>query len=200
MVGVLVVSFLLVFAVIGGTELIDRTTFAVMGLASRHKPGAVWAGASLAFVITTTLAVVVGTALLDALGGHVIYLRLGGGLFLLGYAAYLLLVPESQRRAPTGRSTLSTAFLLILLLELGDTTMIFTIVLVSTQPNPLVVGVAAALALIAVAGFSSLLGARLGARVEPAVLERAVVVILTIVGVLTIVYALSPGLLPTVGG
>ena len=200
MVDDLVTSFLIVFAVIAGTELIDRTSFAVMGLAAKNRAVAVWAGASAAFLVTTAIAVFVGTALLDALGGHVVYLRVGGGLFLLAYAAYLAVVPESDRRPPSGRSALTTAFLLILLLELGDTTMIFTIVFVSTMPNVLVVGIAAGLALVAVAGTSSLIGSRLGARVEPAVLERFVIVVLTIVGVLTIVYALAPGLLPSVGG
>ena len=199
MVNDLVSSFLLVFAVIGGTELIDRTSFAVMGLAARHRPAAIWAGASGAFLVTTTLAVIVGAALLDALGGHVVYLRLGGGLFLLGYAGYLFVVPEAQRRTPTGRSALTTAFLLILLLELGDTTMIFTIVFVSTMPSALVVGLAAGLALVVVAGASSLIGARLGARVEPAALERVIIVVLIVVGLVTIVYALAPGVLPTLG-
>jgi len=196
----LLTSFLIVFAVIGGTEMIDRTSFAVMGLAAKHRPVSIWAGASAAFVVTTTLAVLVGAALLDALGGHVVYLRVGGGIFLLAYAGYLLVVPESQRRTPTGRSALTTAFLLILLLELGDTTMVFTIVFVSTMPSALVVGIAAGLALVLVAASSSLIGAKLGERVEPAILERFVIVVLIVVGIATIVYALAPGVLPSLGG
>ena len=195
----LLLSFLIVFAVIGGTELVDRTNFALIGLAARHHPVQVWIGAAAAFVLTTALAIAIGAALLAVLGGHVVYLRLGGGVFLLAYAGYLLVVPESDRRPPTGRSILTTTFLLIMLLEIGDTTMIFTIVFVSTMPNALVVGVAAALALCAVAGSASLIGSRLGARVEPAKLDRVVVVVLLVVGVLTIVYALDPGVLPSLG-
>ncbi len=195
----LVTSFVIVFAVIGGTELIDRTNFALIGLASKYRPISIWAGAAAAFVLTTALAVIIGAALLAALGGQVVYLRVGGGLFLLGYAVYLLLVPESNRRPPTGRSAFTTAFLLIMLLEIGDTTMIFTIVFVSTMPSLVVVGLAASLALVAVAASAAIIGSRLGARVEPAQLERLVVVILFVVGVLTIVYALDPGLLPSVG-
>ena len=195
----LVASFVIVFAVIGGTELIDRTNFALIGLASRYHPTSVWAGAALAFVLTTALAVLIGAALLAALGGQVLYLRLGGGAFLLAYALYLLVVPESNRRPPTGRSAFTTAFLLILLLEIGDTTMIFTIVFVSTMPSLLVVGAAASLALVCVAASAAIIGSRLGARVEPASLERLVVVILIVVGVLTIVYALDPSLIPAVG-
>jgi putative Ca2+/H+ antiporter (TMEM165/GDT1 family) len=192
-----VVEFALVFAVIAGLEFLDRTNFALIGLAARLPPRSVWAGAASAFVVTTVLAVVIGAALLAALGGHVTYLRLGGGLFLLGYAGYLLLVPESERRPPAGRSAFATAFLLILLLEIGDTTMIFTILFVASVGNLLLVGVAAASALAAVAATAAVLGSRLGARLEPKVLERLVVGILVVAGVVTIVYALAPGVFPT---
>jgi putative Ca2+/H+ antiporter (TMEM165/GDT1 family) len=196
----LIASFVIVFAVIGGTELVDRTNFALIGLAAKNRPLPVWAGAAAAFVVTTTIAVVIGAALLAALGGQVVYLRVGGGLFLLAYAGYLIVVPESERTAPAGRTAFTTAFLLILLLELGDTTMVFTIVFVSTMPNVLVVGVAAALALVCVAGSAALIGRHLGSRVEPKALERVVVVVLVVVGVLTILLALDPGILPVLPG
>ncbi|MCI4370087.1 MAG: TMEM165/GDT1 family protein [Thermoplasmata archaeon] len=196
----LLAEFVLVFAVVGGLELLDRTNFALIGLAARQDPRSTWAGAASAFVVTTLLAVAIGTALLAALGGHVVYLRLGGGFFLLGYAAYLVIVPEANRRPPQGRSAFATAFLLILLLEIGDTTMIFTILFVGTTQNPVLVAVAAALALAGVAATASLIGSRLGARVEPKVLERVVVAILAVAGVVTIVFALMPGWFPAALG
>ncbi len=193
----LLTSFGVVFAVIGLTELVDRTNFALIGLAAKYRPLSVWAGAAIAFWTTTVLAVAVGAALLAALGGHVTYLRLGGGVFLLAYAAYLFFVPESERRSPVGRSPFSTAFLLILLLELGDTTMIFTIAFVVSMPSVLVVALAAGLALTLVAAMGCTIGSRVGARVAPARLERLVVVVLAIVGTLTILYALAPGGFPS---
>ncbi|HXQ49242.1 MAG TPA: TMEM165/GDT1 family protein [Thermoplasmata archaeon] len=193
----LVADFVLVFAVLGGLELLDRTNFALIGLAAKQDPRSTWAGAASAFAITTVLAVAIGAALLVALGGHVVYLRLGGGILLLGYAGYLLVVPESDRRPPEGRSAFATAFLLIFLLELGDTTMVFTILFVSTTQQPLVVGVAAALALMLVAASASWIGSHLGARVEPKLLERVVVGILLVAGVVTILYALAPGWFPS---
>ena len=188
------VGFLLVFAVIGGTELIDRTNFALIGLAAREPPSRVWVGATAAFALTTVIAVAIGAALIAAVGGSIWLLRLGGGLFLLGYAGYLAFVPEHQRRPPSGYSAVTTAFLLIFLLELGDTTMILTILFVSTVPSPVVVGVAAVLALALVAASACLIGSRLGSRVEPKALERFVIVVLVAVGLLTIAYALAPGL------
>lgn len=196
----LLVGFFVVFAVIGATELVDRTNFALVGLAARNPPFAVWSGAAVAFVATTALAVAIGSALLVALHGQVIYLRLGGGAVLLAYAAYLAWVPETQRRYPAESTGFRTALSLILLLELGDTTMIFTIVFLSTIPNPLLVGTAAASALVLVAALATLVGSRLARHIEPGRLDRLVVVILVLVGIVTIVYALDPALFAFVPG
>jgi putative Ca2+/H+ antiporter (TMEM165/GDT1 family) len=92
-----------------------------------------------------------------------------------------------------------SAFLLILVLELGDTTMLLTIGFVLTMPNALVVAVAAGLALTLVALSACLIGPRVGARVEPKHLDRVVVIVLMIVGAVTIVYAVEPGWLPALG-
>jgi uncharacterized membrane protein YfcA len=62
------------------------------------------------------------------------------------------------------------------------------------------VGVAAALALLTVAAVACLIGSRLGARIEPKHLDRIVIIILTIVGIVTILYALFPGSFPSLTG
>ncbi len=183
-----------VFLVIGGLELLDRTFFALLAFSSKHPPAPTWAGAAVAFLTTSALAVLVGGTLEAAFHRELTWVRVGGGLVLLGYAAFLYFVPESDRQPPTGRSAFGAALLLILLLELGDTTMIFTILFAVEFGQLLVVFAAAALALACVAGLAATLGSRLGARVEPRVLERLVVVILVVAGVLTILYALEPGL------
>jgi Ca2+/H+ antiporter, TMEM165/GDT1 family len=192
--------FAFVFLVIGGLELLDRTCFAVIAFSSKHPPLQTWAGASAAFVATSALAVAVGGGLEAAFSRELVWVRVGGGVVLLGYAAYLFLVPEQDREPPTGRSAFTAMFLLILLLELGDTTMIFTILFSVEFANLLIVFVAAAVALICVSGFASYVGSRLGARVEPRLLERVVVGILSVAGVLTILFALDPALLGGVFG
>jgi putative Ca2+/H+ antiporter (TMEM165/GDT1 family) len=189
-------AFLIVFAVIGGTEFIDRTNFALIALTAKRPPLPAWVGAATAFIATSAIAVVVGTVLIDVIGGHVVYLRLAGGIFLLGYAAYLALAPEGTRTTPGSGSTAIAAFLLIFLLELGDTTQIFMIVFVATFLEPVTVFLAGALALCCVAASGCYIGSRLGARVEPKVLDKVVIVILSVIGVVTIVLALLPGLVP----
>ena len=195
----LLLVFAVVFGVIGGLELLDRTCFALIAFSSKHPPFQSWAGAASAFLCTTVLAIVIGGTLEAAFHRELVWVRVGGGVILLAYAAYLYFVPESERQPPTGRSAFAGAFLLIFLLELGDTTMIFTVLFAVEFGELVVVFAAAALALASVAAFAALLGSRLGARVEPRVLERVVVVILAVAGVLTILIALAPTLFGGLG-
>ncbi len=197
----LVANFLVVFGVILFFEFFDRTNFALIALAAKQPPRPTWIGAAVAFVVVSGIAVTIGAALTDVLGPqHIAYLRIGGGLFLVGYALFVYFENDEEiRLASVPRSALLTAFLLIFLLELGDTTMIFEIVFVGTTGNPLLVFVAGSLALVSVAATGSLLGARLGARVDPQRLKRIVVVVLLIVGVLTILYGVAPQVFPVLG-
>ncbi len=193
-------AFAFVFLFIGGLELLDRTSFALVAYSSKHPALPSWAGAATAFLGTTTIAVVVGASLEAAFRTELVWVRVGGGVVLLGYAAYLALVPEADRQPPTGRSAWMGAFLLIFLLELGDTTMVFTILFVVEFGQLLAVFVGAALALACVSAFSATLGSRLGARVAPRTLEWIVVAVLTVAGGVTILYALDPGLFPSLLG
>jgi Ca2+/H+ antiporter, TMEM165/GDT1 family len=190
-----VYGFAIVVGVIGGLELFDRTSFALIAIAARSRAGPTWAGGAAAFVLTTALAVSVGAALADALGAHhVTWLRIGGGSFLIGYAVWLYFrgtEEEIGAEERTAASAFVAAFLTIFLLELGDTTMIFEIVFV-TDFGWLIVFVAGSLGLALVAAWDSYLGAHLGARVEPRLLQRIVVVVLMIVGAVTILYGLEP--------
>jgi len=193
-------GFVVVFLVIGGLELFDRTSFATVALASRSHGRATWAGAATAFLLTSVVAVTVGVALVAALGpGHLEWLRVGGGSFLIVYAGWVYFHPEEEESPHLRedvRSAFVAAFATIALLEIGDSTMIFMIVFVPTW-GWLVVLVAGALALICVASWNVWLGQKLGARLKPRTLNRVVVVVLTIVGVLTILYGLAPGSFPS---
>jgi len=195
-------GFAIVFVVIAVLEVFDRTSFALIALAARSHPFQVWVGGATAFVLTTAVSVTVGTALSEVLGpSRIGLLRVAGGLFLIGYAVWLYLHPESDdpNRIPrTARSAFVTAFLTIFLLELGDTTMIFQIVFVSDF-GWLIVLVAGALALVTVAAWDAYLGSHIGTRLDPKVLHRVVVSVLIIVGAVTIAYGLAPGAFPTIG-
>jgi putative Ca2+/H+ antiporter (TMEM165/GDT1 family) len=195
-------GFAIVFAVVGGLELVDRTSFALMALSARSHPFQNWVGGAAAFVLTSSIAVTLGAALVDLIGpGRIDLLRVAGGLFLIGYALWLYFHPESDdpNRLPrTARSALITAFVTIFLLELGDTTMIFEIVFVSSF-GWFIVLVAGSLALIAVAAWAATIGSRIGSRLEPRLLHRVVVSVLLVVGAVTVAYGLVPSVFPALG-
>jgi putative Ca2+/H+ antiporter (TMEM165/GDT1 family) len=192
-------GFAIVFLVIGGLEVFDRTSFATVALAARSHARATWAGASAAFLLTSAVAVTVGVALITALGpGHIGWLRVGGGAFLIAYAGWVYFHPEEEESPHLRedvRSAFLAAFVTIALLEIGDSTMIFMIVFVPAW-GWLVVLAAGASALVAVAAWNVFLGQHLGARLTPRTLNRVVVVALTVVGALTILYGLVPGAFP----
>jgi putative Ca2+/H+ antiporter (TMEM165/GDT1 family) len=188
-------GFAVVFVVVGGLELVDRTSFALIALSTRNRPIPTWAGAAVAFVLATALAVLLGSALEAGLGPERISLiRIGGGTFLIGYAAWLALHREKAGEtvvSRAGRPAFVAAFLTIFLLELGDTTMIFEVVFVANFGAWLVFS-AGALALVIVAAWDVTLGRGLSARLRPESLDRVVVVVLVVVGALTIAYGLRP--------
>ncbi len=195
-------GFVIVFAIIGGLELFDRTSFATIALASRAHPHGTWAGASAGFLLTSAIAVSVGVALVTLIGPQNLgFLRVGGGAFLIAYAGWVYFHPEEED-APhlreNARSAFVAAFATITLLEIGDTTMIFMILFVPTW-GWLVVLVAGAAALVLVASWNVLLGRQLGRRLPPRLLHRIVVIVLTLVGALTILYGLAPGAFPSLG-
>jgi putative Ca2+/H+ antiporter (TMEM165/GDT1 family) len=192
-------GFVVVLAVVGGFEFIDRTSFALIAIASRTRPFPAWLGGAVAFVGTTAIAVAVGAALETVLGpGNVGWLRVAGGSFLLGYAAWVYVHPETEqeREAGSARSAFVLAFTTIFLLELADTTQIFEIVFVADY-GWLTVLLAGSLALAGVAAWDVAIGNKLGMRVSPDLLRRVVVVVLAVVGVVTILYGLVPGAFPT---
>jgi Ca2+/H+ antiporter, TMEM165/GDT1 family len=198
----LLTGFAIVFAVIGGLEVADRTSFALIALATRAHAFASWAGASAAFLLSTGLAVTVGAALVVGLGpGRIGLVRVAGGVFLIGYAAWVYFHPEEEVSPNVRldlRSAFLAAFLTIFLLELGDTTMIFEIVFVANW-GWFIVFLAGSLALVTVAAWNVHLGRTLAGRVSPRLLNRIFVVVLTIVGAVTIAYGLAPSAFPTIG-
>ena len=89
-----------VFALIFVAELPDKTMIATLILGSRSRPVLVWIGATTAFAIHASLAVLAGRLL--ALLPHD-WVEGVTALLFAGGAAYLLLVPENGRRRSAGR-------------------------------------------------------------------------------------------------
>ena len=186
-----------VFTVIFLLELPDKTALAALLLATRHRPLPVFLGAAAAFVIQSAVAVVAGS-LLSLLPREPI--RIGAGILFLGMAA--LLVRRNLRKDEADeeraveqeevrhRRPFMTAFSVVFVAEWGDLTQLATAALQARYQQPVVVFVAATLALWAVSAIAVALGNRLGAWIPERPLQFAAAGVMVLVAI-----ALITGLL-----
>lgn len=163
-----------VFGVVFVGELPDKTMFASLLLAARGRAGLVWFGAAVAFLIHVAIAVTVGGLLVTLLPHRVTQLVVAA-LFLVGAIVAFLDNGDhgdSRPRSTSGWRTLLTAFVVIFLAEWGDLTQILTANLAARYDDPFAVGIAATLALWAVAALAVLASRVLGKL--PVVLVRRI--------------------------
>jgi Ca2+/H+ antiporter, TMEM165/GDT1 family len=161
-----------VFALIFVAELPDKTMIATLIMGSRYRPVLVWIGATAAFGIHVTIAVLAG-GLLARLPHK--WVEAVTALLFAGGAAYLLLVSEEDEEAegaeeaeeaPAGLRPIATAFTVIFIGEFGDLTQILTANLAAKYQRPLDVFIGAFAALAAVAAVGAF-GGRALLRVLP---------------------------------
>lgn len=186
-----------VFAVIFLLELPDKTALGALLLATRHRPLPVFLGAAAAFVIQSAVAVVAGS-LLSLLPREPI--RIGAGLLFLVMAAVLvrrnLRTEEADEKRAIEQEEVKhrrpfvTAFALVFVAEWGDLTQLATAALQARYQQPIVVFVAATLALWAVSAIAVGLGNRLGAWIPERPLQFAAAGVMVLVAI-----ALVTGLL-----
>ncbi len=204
---------LTVFAVIFLFEIVDRTNFAMVSLSGKHPPLQVWTGAALAFVVSSAISVAVGAAIVHLLPSYLLWVKVAGGAILIAFGAREIWEKEEVEEVhaedrlggvlPPGRVRM-TAFALILFLEMGDNTQILTFEFVASAGSApglvvlLVIFAAATLALWCTSAIGARSGAFLRKRVPVDLLEKLLGGILVVVGLLTILVALFPNLLPPI--
>jgi Ca2+/H+ antiporter, TMEM165/GDT1 family len=177
-----------VFPIIFIGELPDKTMFASLVLATKGKPGSVWAGAGLAFALHVAFAVTVGMVAVLLLPRRVLDVAVAV-LFLAGAA---LSVREFVlgRRKDGGEEVAADpsagpvraaaiAFGVVFVAEWGDLTQVLTANLAAHYRSPLSVGVGATLALWAVAGVAVTGGRWLTRVVAADVIRAGTAVVLT---------------------
>ena len=183
-----------VFTVIFLLELPDKTALAALLLATRHRPLPVFLGAAAAFVVQSAVAVLAGS-LFSLLPRTPI--RIGAGLLFLVMAALLIRRnlrkdQDDEKRAieqEEGKHhrPFITAFTMVFIAEWGDLTQLATAALQARYQQPVIVFVAATLALWAVSAVAVTLGNRLGAWIpeRPLQLAAAGVMVLVALALIT---------------
>jgi putative Ca2+/H+ antiporter (TMEM165/GDT1 family) len=184
----------IVFVTIFVFEFFDKTNLGNVAMSAKSSPFHVWVGAAIAFLVSTTIAVTIGTLILAFLLPQILYVKVGGGALLVAYGAWCLLKARKDEPAKEemdkGKVVMG-AFLLILFLEMGDETQILTILFVASFGNILLVFVAAVAALWSMSALGVKLGSLMKGRISQVALERVSSVLMILVGALLIVYYLG---------
>jgi putative Ca2+/H+ antiporter (TMEM165/GDT1 family) len=148
---------LICFPVIFVGELPDKTMFASLVLATKGKPHHVWLGAAAAFSVHVVIATTIGVALFHFLP-HRLVEGVVAAMFLFGaWFAWREGTKDEEElaeREASKHGVMLTAFVVIFVAEWGDLTQILTANLAAKYHSPLSVGIAAVLALWAVAGIA----------------------------------------------
>jgi putative Ca2+/H+ antiporter (TMEM165/GDT1 family) len=176
------------FGIIFLAELPDKTALAALILAARYRARDVIAGAWLAFLVQTLIAVAAGSVftLLPATP-----IRIASGLGFLVFAAVAFFRNEEKEdaeerdaivKSATQRPVWLVSFLVIFAAEWGDLTQLATAALVAHNRSPLSVGIGATLALWAVTVVAATSGSAIARFVSPRQLNRAGAVLFAGIG------------------
>lgn len=186
-------TFFIVFI----AELPDKTALAALVLATRYRPRDVIAGAWLAFLVQTAVAVLAGS-LLHLFPAKPVHIASGVGFLIFAVLAFRRkeeeelaeeeeAVASEQRRKPPAWLA---SFLVVFAAEWGDLTQLSTAALVARTGRPLAVAIGAVAALWSVTLIAAFAGSQLGRFLSPKVLNRASGVLFGVIGLIVIGAAL----------
>jgi len=184
------------FGIIFLAELPDKTALASLVLATRYRARDVIAGAWLAFLVQTAVAVSAGS-LLQLLPARPV--RVAAGVGFLVFAVLALRrneeeeIQEEQKEVASAgtrrRPPWLASFLVVFAAEWGDLTQLATAALVAQNHQPVAVAIGAVGALWTVTVIAAVAGSQLGRFLSPDVLNRASAVLFAAVGLIVIVSA-----------
>jgi len=166
-------AFLVAFGVVVVAEFGDKTQFAVLALAGRHRPLPVLLGAACAFAALTLLAVVAGAALARFVPRDVV--ATASGLAFAAAGIWMLLRRAQEETGPdtrTGRRPFLQAFLVVAGAEFLDKTELATAGL-AAGGHPVATGMGALLGLLVDTAAAVVAGAWLSRKVPPRALRIA---------------------------
>lgn len=186
------------FGLIFIAELPDKTALAALALAlaTRYRTRDVIAGAWLAFVVQTIVAVLAGS-IIHLLPARPVHVASGLGFLVFAVLAFrrheeeeleageAAVAGEARRRLPGWVAS----FLVVFAAEWGDLTQLATAALVARTGQPLAVGIGSIGGEWTVAVLAAVTGAQMARFLTPAVLTRASGVLFAVIGVVIVVTA-----------
>ena len=133
------------FAIIALAEFGDKTQIGVVSLSAKHRPRSVFVGALLAFALVSGVSALIGGAIVPFVSAF--WIDLVAGISFLIFGAYTFFSKEdSIVKIKEHSKTVTTSFLLLAVLELGDKTQLAVIALSAEYGAPVQVFLGAMLA------------------------------------------------------
>lgn len=167
--------FASIFSLIFIAELPDKTAFASVVLATRHRPLAVFLGAAAAFVIQSAIAVLFGSVI-ALLPAH--WVHHGAGVLFLIFAVAMIRSKSDDDDVDTDEDgewkfwkDVSASFMAVFIAEWGDLTQLATATLAAKYRSPWTVFASATLALWAVAAIGVAVGHHSRKAIHPDALK-----------------------------
>lgn len=179
------------FALIFISELPDKTAFASVLMATRHRPLPVFIGAAGAFVVQSLVAVTFGSVL-TLLPAKWVHWGAALMFFVLAVSMWRRASPEEMTRTDKDPSdqfvaTVVSAFVLIFVAEWGYLTQLATAALAAKYAAPFTIFIAATLALWLVTGIGVIVGHNARRTIQPKALQRIAAIAFAVVGVVLLV-------------
>ena len=196
---------IVIFAVVAVLQLPGKSNFGVITLSTRHPHRDVFIGASVGLGAATVVSVTLGYGAETVLGPYLEWVKVVGGLALIAFGLREVLTAPSPVHEPgegtpaaarTEGQIRTLALGLAFLLEMGDSTQVLAILFVASTGNVLLVFVAATAALVLITAVSSRGASYLKDRIPEEHLRAILGGLLIAVGLLTVVLAAYPALLP----
>lgn len=184
------------FGIIFIAELPDKTALAALVLATKYKARDVIAGAWLAFVIQTLVAIAAGSVL-TLLPAQPVRIFAGLGFLVFAFMAFRRKEEEIEKeeveevkRQKRMKPVWLSSFLVIFAAEWGDLTQLATATLVAQNGHALSIGIGATLALWSVTVVAVVSGSQLNRFLSPEKLNILSGVLFALIGLFIIGTAL----------
>lgn len=184
----MITPFLSTLGLVLLAELGDKTQICALTLSLKYrKTYSVILGAALGFLLVDTLAVAIGSLLLELIPPS--WIRIAGGVIFIAFGVYYF-IRKGEEYCPTNnnRTPFISSFILISTTEMGDKTQIMVTLLSAIYSNPIAVISGALIALVGLTTITVIVGNRLLEKIPLTKVKRIVPFVFIALGILQIVF------------
>ena len=171
------------FVIVGVAEFGDKTQIAVINLSAKHRPRSVFIGAILAFALVVGISASIGGAIASYISVSWIYLV--GGISFLIFGLYTLFSKEDTIvKIKEHSKTVTTSFVLIAIMELGDKTQLAVVALSAEYGAPVQVFLGVILAMASLTAVGAVFGKIISRYISASYIKIGASLIFVLFGVL----------------